>query len=352
MDVLNRAAQIAGRTVLDFDEALQIIKRHNQETAESFNTGAIRVEQWNREIAKVTASGNLPAIQTELKNHSSTLTEISTHYGISVRALEHYIRTLGDSTKAQKAWADEARPRYEAIRLAQEELNQAGEGWRATLATLTPAVAAAVTQHLALGQSQITIATAYSLSKVQVDAVNRAYLEQTAALAALEPKTQSLDTWMRTVGTQFQVAAESGEQFKTMLELTGGAVETLVPKVEKLDTVFRSVTEAAKVTPGMDQKAPGASVPIDIGEINYGTMGFAKVFEEYTKKAGAGGGALGGFIGGGPPKDFLTWALSMGLATRGPTVTNTFNIVDTESGIARRVGDTITSQVQRGTLVN
>ena len=61
---------------------------------------------------------------------------------------------------------------------------------------------------------------------------------------------------------------------------------------------------------------------------------------------------LGGAIGGGPPKDFLTWALSMGLAQRGPTVTNTFNIVDTESGIARRVGDTITSQIQRGSLVN
>ena len=42
----------------------------------------------------------------------------------------------------------------------------------------------------------------------------------------------------------------------------------------------------------------------------------------------------------------------MGLAQRGPTVTNTFNIVDTESGIARRVGDTITSQMQRGSLVN
>src|SRR6187397_2643864 len=45
MDVLNRATQIAGRTVTNFDEAMQIIKKHNLEVAESFNTGAQRVEQ-------------------------------------------------------------------------------------------------------------------------------------------------------------------------------------------------------------------------------------------------------------------------------------------------------------------
>jgi hypothetical protein len=89
-----------------------------------------------------------------------------------------------------------------------------------------------------------------------------------------------------------------------------------------------------------------------MGNISYGSMGFAAVFEEYLKKAASGSGMLGGFVGGGPPKDFVSWALSMGLATRAPTVTNTFNIVDTESGIARRVGDTITSQMQRGSLVN
>jgi hypothetical protein len=61
---------------------------------------------------------------------------------------------------------------------------------------------------------------------------------------------------------------------------------------------------------------------------------------------------LGGAIGGGPPKDFLTWALSLGLATRAPTITNTFNLVDTQDGLARKVGETITSQVQRGSLVN
>jgi hypothetical protein len=41
----------------------------------------------------------------------------------------------------------------------------------------------------------------------------------------------------------------------------------------------------------------------------------------------------------------------MGLAKPATTVTNTFNIVDTESNLARKVGDTITSQVQKGSLL-
>jgi hypothetical protein len=356
MDVLSRASQLAGRAITDFDQALQIIKTHNAEVAESFNTGTARVEQWTREIAAARSAGHLPAITQDLKNHTSTVQELSTHYGISVRALEYYTRTLDASAKAQKAWADEARPKYEAIRKAQEELNQAGDGWRRTLETIAPATAAAVTQHLALGQSQTTIATAYSLSAVQVQALDKAYREQIVTLASLEPATQSLDTWIRTAGQQFVVAAESGDQFKTMLELTGGAVDTLVPKVEKLETTFRSVTEAARVSPvggggaQMGTSAQG-SVPINLGNISFGPLGMEAIFAQYAKTAGGGGGALGGFVGGGPPKDFITWALQMGLASRGPTVNNTFNIVDTQDGIAKKVGDTITAQVQRGSLV-
>jgi hypothetical protein len=115
--------------------------------------------------------------------------------------------------------------------------------------------------------------------------------------------------------------------------------------------VAAAVAAVTKVAPGMDQKSPGnAPVAINTGNITY-QGGFENVFAEYQRRNPS-GGMLGGAIGGGPPKDFLTWALSLGLATRAPTVTNTFNIVDTESGIARRVGDTITSQIQKGSLVN
>ena len=207
--------------------------------------------------------------------------------------------------------------RYEAIRKAQEELTQASGGWQRTLETLTPTVTAATMAALNYGLSQDKVALALGITEIQVAAVDRQMKLNLATMAVTEPALGTLDQWIGSAGQQFKVAAETGDQFKTMLELTGGTVDTLVPKIEKLDMTFRSVTEAAKVagvTPGMDQKAPGASVPVDLGNISFGSLGYARVFEEYTKKADAGGGMLGGAIGGGPPKDFLTWALSMGLA--------------------------------------
>jgi hypothetical protein len=349
MDVLTRATQIAGREIKDFDQAMQIIKDHNRDVAESFNTGAQRVADWNREIAAHKA--DIPQITAELKNHSSTVQQLAQHYGISREAIEYYTRRATENAQILKGWHEAEEAHIKKVNAAQLELNQAGGGWRETLKTIEPAAAATATAYIAMGQSLSTIATAGNLSTIQINALDKAYKEQITTLASLEPKTQTLDMWMRTVGTQFQVAAESGDQFKTMLELTGETVDAIVPKVEKLDTVFRSVTEAAKVAPGMTQMSPGnAPVPINTGNITY-QGGFENVFAEYQRRNPS-GGMLGGAIGGGPPKDFLTWALSLGLAQRTPTVNNTFNIVDTESGIARRVGDTITSQIQRGALVN
>jgi hypothetical protein len=350
MDVLTRATQIAGREIKDFDTAMQIIKKHNQEVAESFNTGAQRVADWNREITAHKA--DMPQITAELKNHSSTVQQLAQHYGISREAIEYYTQRATENAKILKGWHEAEEAHIKKVNAAQLELNQAGGGWRDTLKTIEPAAAATATAYIAMGQSLTTIATAGNLSTIQINALDRAYKEQLTTLAALEPKTQSLDTWMRTVGQQFAVAAENGDQFKTMLELTGGTVDAIVPKIEKLDTVFRSVTEAAKVAPGMTQMSPGnAPVPINTGNITYGLGGFEAVFAEYQRKNPS-GGMLGGQIGGGPPKDFLTWALSMGLAQRTPTITNTFNMVDTQDGLARKVGETISSQIQRGSLVN
>jgi len=348
MDVLTRATQIAGREIKDFDIAMQIIKTHNRELAESFNTGAQRVADWNREITAHKA--DMPQIAAELKNHSSTVAQLAQHYGMSREAIEYYTTRVKENAAVLAKWHEAEDAQIKKVAAAQLELNQAGGGWRDTLKTIEPAAAAAATAYIAMGQSLTTIATAGNLSTIQINALDKAYKEQIATMAALEPATQSLDTWMRTVGPQFAVAAENGDQFKTMLELTGGAADAIVPKIEKLDTVFRSVTEAAKVAPGMDQKSPGASIPINTGNITY-QGGFESVFAEYAKRNPS-GGMLGGAIGGGPPKDFLTWALSMGLAQRAPTITNTFNLVDTQSGLANKVSDTITSQVQRGSLVN
>jgi hypothetical protein len=347
MDVLTRATQIAGREIKDFDTAMQIIKQHNKEVAESFNTGAQRVADWNREIAAHKA--DMPQITAELKNHSSTVQQLAQHYGISREAIEYYSRRVAENAKILQGWHEAEDAALKKVRTAQDELNEASGHWHQTLLTMAPAVVTAGMNALTLGVSQNTVATAMNLSAAQVAALDRQMKLNLATMAATEPALGTLDQWIKTnVGD----TKEWNNEWRFTSEVIDSEVIPSLDAVSaKAKIVEADVAKAIGVAPGMDQKSPGASIPIDIGNISYGSMGFAKVFEEYTKK-NTGGGALGGFIGGGPPKDFLTWALSMGLATRTPTVNNTFNIVDTESGIARRVGDTITSQVQRGSLVN
>jgi len=347
MDVLTRATQIAGREIKDFDTAMQIIQKHNKDLAESFNTGADRVANWNREIAAHKA--DMPQITAELKNHSSTVQQLAQHYGISREAIEYYSRRLADNAKILQGWHEAEDAALKKVRTAQDELNEASGHWHQTLLTMAPAVVTAGMNALTLGVSQNTVATAMKLSAAQVEALDRQMKLNLATMAATEPALGTLDQWIKTnVGDT--------KAWNTEWRFTSEVIDTqVIPSLDavtaKAQTASATLAAVTGVSPGMDQKAPGASIPIDLGNISYGTMGFAKVFEEYTKK-NTGGGALGGFIGGGPPKDFLTWALSMGLATRTPTINNTFNITDTESGIARKVGDTITTQVQRGSLVN
>jgi transcriptional regulator with XRE-family HTH domain len=351
LDVLNRAAQIAGRTVTNFDEAMQIIKKHNLEVAESFNTGAQRVEQWNREIAA--HRDVMPQITAELKNHSSTVQQLATHYGISKEAIEHYTRTLDASTKAQKAWADEARPRYEAIRKAQEELTEASGGWQKTLATLTPTVTAATMAALNYGLSQDKVALALGVSQTQVAAVDRQMKLNLETMAATEPRLGTLDQWIK------ENVADT-KAWNTEWRFTSEVIDSeVIPSLDavtaKAQTVAAAVSAAVSAAPGvaagMDQKSPGnAPVSVNTGNITY-QGGFESVFAEFMRKNPS-GGALGGAFTMTPQKDFLTWALSMGLATRAPTITNTFNLVDTQDGLARKVGGTIAEQIQRGSLVN
>jgi len=347
IDLFARASNIAGREIRDVSEAMEVLRKHNAEVAESFNTGAVRVQQWKNEIAAARAKGDLPAITQELTNQTSTLKEISQHYGISTRALEYYNRTLAESTKAQKAWADEARPKYEAIAEAQRNLTEAAGGWHTTLLTITPAVTAAAMAALTYGNSQKDVALALNLSASQVAAVDRQMQLNLATMAATEPALGSLDQWIK---TNYADTKAWNNEWRFTSEVIGEkvapALEDVTSKIEGVSAAMSSMTA---MVPGMTQKSPGASIPINLGE-GLSIPNFDYAFDLYSKTHGGASGV--GMIGGGPAPDFLSWAMSHGYTQQAPQVNNTFNIVDTESGIARRVGDTITSQVQRGSLVN
>jgi len=351
-DVLSRATTIAGRAITDFGEAQKIIATHTVAMAESLNTGTARVAQWNAEIAR--HRDDMPTITAELKNHSSTVQQLATHYNISKEAIEWYTRGVEASTKAQKAWADEARPRYEAITKAQTELNEAMGGWHKTLDTIPPALAKAGTEALNYTSNQNTIALALGLTTTQVAALDRQMKLNLATMAATEPALGSLDAFVK------ENATSMTHWYEEMAFASTTIASDLNPQVEELNTKLRFTSEvvgelpdqfaalsaAAMAGPMGGKNAPG-SASVNVGDVQFQDLNAA--FNNYNARYG--GGSSLGMIGGGPTPDFLSWALASGQAQR-PTVNNTFNIVDTESGIARRVSDEVGRTVQQGSLVS
>ena len=348
-DALALATQRAGYAVTTVTEAIRVNTEWNAKNAAALNTGAQRLADWDRQISKVRQSGDLETITRELKEGSSTVKQLAERFGISAEAITHYTNRAKESATILDKLREKERADLKKVSDAQAELNQLGGGWRDTLLTIAPATAAAATAALALGGAQSTIATAMSLSEVQVSALNKALQEQTRILQLNEPAIGSLDSWMKSLAPEIRKAGDSQMFFDQQLMASIATVESAaVPALEKLEETYRSVTEAARETAVETSKnAPGA-VGVNLGNVAFGPGGLEAAFKAYSLRYSQSGV---GAIGGGPAEDFLSWAMRAGYTAQGPTVNNTFNVVDTESEIARRVSEEISRQIQRGSLV-
>ena len=358
MDVLNRATQIAGRTITDFNEALQIIKRSNDAMSSSLTGGAERWRQWTTEIQKLRDRGDLAEIDKELKNGTSTIKQLSVEYGISAEALQYYSNRAKENSAILEKWHANEAAALEKTRKAQEELNQLGGGWRKTLETIAPATAAVVTQYLAMGGSLDTIATAQKLTLVQVQALDKAWKEQTATLVAQEPALGTLEQFYAGLAPAITEAGKAQQFFDQQLVASLATItEEVAPAIEKLETTFKSVTEAARpggvgsgvITPGGTINTGGISFPA-------GGVTLEQAFQNYSARFG--GNAPLGMIGGGPAPDFLSWALKMGYAQQG--VTNNINLngvlgtddPQTRDLVKRLVGDAFADTMRNQRLLS
>ena len=188
-----------------------------------------------------------------------------------------------------------------------------------------------------------------ALTAKQADAeiayMNATLTKAPAAVALVEPKLGSLATFMR---DQVKVTDEWNTSLRFTSEVIGDRV---VPEIEKLEGKIASVSTAMTAATGgaAAAKGPAGSVGVNLGNLQFQNLDAA--FNAYSARYGAGGVGVG-MIGGGPAPDFISWARSMGLAQAAPTVNNTFNIVDTESGIARRVSEEVGRTITQGSLVN
>lgn len=247
LDVLSRATDIARRAITDYAEAQRIILAENARIAESFNNSTTRVRDWGNEIAAVRNSGNIQALRADLQSQNSTLQELSAQYHISVRALEFFQRAMKDSSTAQKQWADEARAKYAQLKEAQEELNNAGDGWRKTLAAIAPETVKVIEGYVAMGAPLSAIATALGVTANQVKAVSNAWKEQLAEMGRIDAKL--VDT--------------SKNFIETLIRNGAGYVAESQKQLQQYAAMFQLAKQLeAEIRPG-PSKTPGMQLEED-----------------------------------------------------------------------------------------
>lgn len=188
MDVLARASVIAKTQITDLTVALEIIRAANARMNENFNTGAERVKSWNKEIADVKAAGNLPALRAEMEAGNSTMEQMKSHFNISIEALQFYKRQLTETGAEQKKFAAEAREAWVRMARAQDELRNAGDGWKNTLDAIDPALVKVIQSQLAMGVSAQSLAVIHRLSVKDIEAVGKGFDALVASMARAEAK--------------------------------------------------------------------------------------------------------------------------------------------------------------------
>jgi hypothetical protein len=118
-EVLAKASATAGRTITDMTEAIKInydaVKGHTA----AVDTAIHRQALWEKEIRG--HRDVLPSIQAALDNHTATVKQLATQYGMTAEAITYYVAKTKDQTAAQ----DEATRKTEAAAAAQQKLKDA-----------------------------------------------------------------------------------------------------------------------------------------------------------------------------------------------------------------------------------
>jgi hypothetical protein len=160
----------------------------------------------------------------------------------------------------------------------------------------------------------------------------------TAQLAKMEPQLGTLEQATRNMNRVWNETAPAVDAANEKLRFTSEVIGELPAKIEAASTALESSFLGPK----------GGGGAIDTSGMTITDND--ELWRQYNATH------MGSQVGGG--EDVLSYGLRAGLIHRpgsgynAPSISNVFNIVDTESEIARRVSDTISSQLQRGSLVN
>jgi predicted XRE-type DNA-binding protein len=118
---------------------------------------------------------------------------------------------MGGFSDEEKKQINDAYTAYQKVVAAQKELTEAGRGWDALLASVTPKQQEQIRQYTEMGVAQQTIATALEVTARQVEAVVRARQQEAAATKIVQDAAQAHHT--------AQIDAVATQEQKQMLAI-------------------------------------------------------------------------------------------------------------------------------------
>lgn len=332
-DVIDRARE-AGHEVSTYGEALRALKEDHDAFSDSVNTSAHRVSLWQAEIRAVRAAGDIDNLKKDLEAQNGTLKQLSAQYGISVEALQHFIRYTKDSEEATKKHSEATTKHTETVEQEARKLRELSnwlgereiEGAKATIEE-KERMAAAYRKYLnQLGEQEIADA------KTKWDAVkehSRSALEETSRIAQeqYEYVAARTDEFTDHIILKFRQSAIEARAAADAWRQAAGAALTITSGASPLNARGTVTFDDAgnMVTGGGSQFVPGSGVTVFDG-------------------APSGAAAATGLM----VHPSLTPGIGRPLGTT-VTMTNHINVVDTQDNLARSIGAQITRSVMQGT---
>jgi len=243
-DALAKASATAGREITSMKEALEI---NGAAVTEWSNTlrranapeeSAKQIREWHADLQKVVSAGVLPSLVKDIDSHNFSLKTLAERYGVSVEALQLFVRETKAAADEERATSDavhdsnqqmlaDTQAQINALkpfRAAMEELNSVGVGWKGTLDTMDGAVVEGIEFYLKAGVSQKALAEAYGLTDAQVKSVASALRDEADATKEAAAETDRMSKAAADAAAALDREAEAHAKVKKEAEAEAAAL--------------------------------------------------------------------------------------------------------------------------------
>jgi len=347
--VINKAIEVSGHAVRSYADALKILKDANQEAADKQINWRDRLADSYRELRTLTdAQKQGIAIAQEA---GATTEQITNKYGIHAQTLKLLADETDKAAEAQRKLT-EARQKDLDAAAARQKANEAGVDLMNRDAALMADRAKFDAEQLAIQTKKLETGAAYVKQMGEIAAVNKsaADFDKTLATdaAALDVENQKL---IASFGGMADAHTEAGAAAEAGTAATVAGYQAVAQQVEITSDGVKGWLELMRATNAanslLNQNSLFTSSSTLENQARLGTAfspipGFASGIENF-------GGGLAKVHGGEVLANLPAGTSVFPKGGLGTSISNVFNLVDSESNLARRVSDLIMRQIRAGT---